>query len=96
MSSHTTDLSADYARRLGGMIRSRRHALGLRLEDLASASGVGIRFVHDLERGKPSCQLGRSLLVAAAVGLRPLDLLELEMLQLETGGEWDLPAPDET
>jgi len=29
----------------------------------------------DLEAGKPSCQLGRSLLVADALGLRVTDLL---------------------
>ena len=36
---------------------------------LALATGVGRRFVIDLEAGKPSCQLGRSLLVAKALGL---------------------------
>ncbi|CAM2894108.1 anaerobic benzoate catabolism transcriptional regulator [Brevundimonas diminuta] len=66
----------DYARRLGALIRARREAVGLRMEDLAGAAGVGVRFIHDLETGKPSCQLGRSLAVAASLGLDLIDLLE--------------------
>jgi len=34
------------------------------------SAGVGLRFVHDLERGKETVELGRALRVAAAVGLR--------------------------
>jgi hypothetical protein len=33
------------------------------------------RFLIELEAGKPSCQLGRSLLVAEALGLSPADFL---------------------
>lgn len=73
-----SNIGADYARRLGALIRARREAMNLRLDDLASAAGVGRRFLHELETGKPSCQLGRALAVAAAVGLRPLDLMEQE------------------
>ena len=39
------------------------------------ATGVGRRFIIELEAGKPSCQLGKALVVAAAVGLRPIDLM---------------------
>jgi DNA-binding XRE family transcriptional regulator len=42
----------------------------MRQDQLALATGVGRRFLIDLEAGKPSCQLGRSLLVAEALGLR--------------------------
>jgi DNA-binding XRE family transcriptional regulator len=59
----------------GSMIRSRRKALDMRQDQLALATGVGRRFLIDLEAGKPSCQLGRSLLVAEALGLRPADML---------------------
>ena len=52
------------------LIRSRRKALKMRQDQLALATGVGRRFLIDLEAGKPSCQLGRSLLVAEALGLR--------------------------
>ena len=54
----------------GALIRSRRKVLKLRQDQLALATGVGRRFLIDLEAGKPSCQLGRSLLVAEALGLR--------------------------
>jgi DNA-binding XRE family transcriptional regulator len=53
----------------GLLIRSRRKALGMRQDQLALATGVGRRFLIELEAGKPSCQLGRSLLVAQALGL---------------------------
>lgn len=66
----------DFARRLGVLARAHREAAGLRLEDLAGAVGVGVRFIHDLERGKPSSQLGKSLAVAASLGLDPIGLLE--------------------
>ena len=59
----------------GSMIRGRRKALNLRQDQLALATGVGRRFLIELEAGKPSCQLGRSLLVAAALGFTPADIL---------------------
>ena len=59
----------------GSMVRSRRKALNMRQDQLALATGVGRRFLIELEAGKSSCQLGRSLLVAEALGLRPADVL---------------------
>ena len=47
----------------------------MRQNQLALATGVGRRFVIDLEAGKPSCQLGRSLLIAEALGIVPSDSL---------------------
>jgi transcriptional regulator with XRE-family HTH domain len=58
----------------GTLIRTRRKALKMRQDDLALATGVGRRFLIDLEAGKSSCQLGRSLLVANALGLRLADI----------------------
>src|ERR1700757_2193197 len=63
------------AHAFGTLVRSRRNAMRMRQDQLALATGVGRRFLIDLEAGKPSCQLGRSLLVAEAVGLRQADLL---------------------
>jgi transcriptional regulator with XRE-family HTH domain len=59
---------------LGAQIRSRRKALKMRQDQLALATGVGRRFLIELEAGKSSCQLGRSLLVAEALGLRAGDI----------------------
>jgi transcriptional regulator with XRE-family HTH domain len=67
--------AAEAALIFGSAIRTRRKALKLRQDQLALATGVGRRFLIDLEAGKPSCQLGRSLLVAQALGLGSADLL---------------------
>ena len=67
--------SSDAALAFGSLIRSRRKAMQMRKDQLALASGVGRRFLIDLESGKPSCQLGRSLLVAKALGLNLVDSL---------------------
>jgi transcriptional regulator with XRE-family HTH domain len=53
----------------GSLIRRRRKALRMSQSELALVTGVGRRFLVDLEAGKATCQLGRSLLVAEALGL---------------------------
>ena len=67
--------AAETALALGSLIRRRRKALKMRQDELALATGVGRRFLIDLEAGKPTCQLGRSILVADALGLRVTDFL---------------------
>jgi y4mF family transcriptional regulator len=57
------------AHRFGKQVRYRRTQLGMTQDDLALASGVGRRFIIELERGKPSCQLGPALMVLATLGL---------------------------
>ena len=54
---------------LGAAIRRARQARGLRLEDVALAAGVGIRFLSELERGKETARLGETLRVVRALGL---------------------------
>lgn len=58
----------------GQAIRAQRKQRGWTQDDLAARCGVGLRFISDLERGKPSCQLGKALTVAREVGLRLGDL----------------------
>jgi HTH-type transcriptional regulator / antitoxin HipB len=53
----------------GAALRAARRARGLRLEDVAFGAGVGMRFVSELERGKPTAQLGGALRVAASLGV---------------------------
>jgi transcriptional regulator with XRE-family HTH domain len=67
--------ASDAALAFGSLIRSRRKALRMRQDQLALATGVGRRFLIELEAGKPSCQLGRSLLVAEALGVKPTEIL---------------------
>jgi transcriptional regulator with XRE-family HTH domain len=82
----------------GSFIRSRRKALKMRQEQLALATGVGRRFLIELEAGKSSCQLGRSLLVAQALGLRPTEILASAAPSQSTTApgapELPEPAPD--
>lgn len=53
---------------IGRTIRSERKEQGLRQDELAGASGVGLRFVVELERGKPTVQLDKVLAVLGALG----------------------------
>lgn len=53
---------------IGNIIRTTRKAQGLRQDELAGAAGVGLRFVVDLEAGKPTVQLGKALQVLQALG----------------------------
>src|SRR5215471_9495982 len=74
MSENTIERgAAEMALVFGSTIRRRRKALNMSQDELALATGVGRRFLIDLEAGKSSCQLGRSLLVADALGLRVPD-----------------------
>jgi DNA-binding XRE family transcriptional regulator len=96
MSENTIERgAAQMSLAFGSTIRRRRKALNMRQDELALATGVGRRFLIDLEAGKPTCQLGRSLLVADVLGLRVADLLASESLALSapaTGqGLPDLP-----
>lgn len=77
---HPTDakpaLGTAHALRFGAMVRERRQFLKMKQDELAFVTGVGRRFIIDLEAGKPSSQLGKALLVAEALGLRLFDLLQ--------------------
>ena len=55
--------------RLAQTIRATRKTLGVTQADLALTSGTGLRFIVDLERGKPTCQLGKVLMVAQTLGI---------------------------
>jgi transcriptional regulator with XRE-family HTH domain len=70
--------ASEAARSFGSLIRSRRQALAMSQDQLALATGVGRRFLIELEAGKPSCHLGRSLIVAEALGLQTAHSLGAE------------------
>ncbi len=53
---------------IGDIVRTTRKAAGLRQDELAGAAGVGLRFIVDLEAGKPTAQMGKALQVLAALG----------------------------
>lgn len=70
--------ASQVAQTFGSLIRGRRQALAMSQDQLALATGVGRRFLIELEAGKASCHLGRSLVVAEALGLHPADFLIVE------------------
>ena len=53
---------------LGEIVRTARRNLGLRQDELAGAAGVGLRFIVDLEAGKPTAQIGKAFAVLGALG----------------------------
>ena len=58
------------SKEFGAAIRTARKAQGLRQDQLAGATGVGTRFIVDLEAGKSTAQLGKALAVVAALGIQ--------------------------
>jgi len=55
---------------IGELVRRTRVHLGLTQESLAFAAGTGIRFIIELESGKPTCQLQKTLTVLNALGIQ--------------------------
>lgn len=53
---------------LGLAVRTARKRLGLTQPKLALAAGVGVRFIVDLESGKPTLRLENILRVLHALG----------------------------
>lgn len=58
----------DSAESLGAALRAGRKRLGLTQSDLALAAGVGMRFIVELEAGKPTVRLAQVLRVVDALG----------------------------
>ncbi len=56
--------------KLGGLIKKARKVQGLTQEQLAALTGVGVRFVRELENGKASCHIGKALRVISMLGIR--------------------------
>lgn len=54
---------------VGKAIRNRRKQDRLTLADAAALCGVGYRFLSDLENGKPTAELGKTLQVLACLGI---------------------------
>lgn len=55
---------------LGKAARAARKLLGITQPQLALAAGVGVRFIVELEAGKPSLRLSSALKVLDALGGR--------------------------
>lgn len=55
---------------VGDLIRRTRREQSLRQDQLAAAAKVGVRFLVELEKGKPTAQIGKVLAVLAALGCK--------------------------
>ncbi|MEZ5471677.1 MAG: helix-turn-helix domain-containing protein [Marinicella sp.] len=58
------------SKELGKLIRNKRKALNLTQVECAGISGVGVRFLSDLENGKATCEIGKSILILNGLGLK--------------------------
>jgi y4mF family transcriptional regulator len=54
---------------IGNAVRKKRKEDSLTLADAAALCGVGYRFLSDLENGKPTAELGKTLQVLIGLGL---------------------------
>ena len=79
---------------IGRIIRDERKELGLRQDELAAASGVGLRFLVELERGKPTVQMGKVLDVLAALGCK-LQIKRPDGKVMECSSSGAARSPDE-
>jgi y4mF family transcriptional regulator len=55
---------------IGKIIRAKRKKLNLTQEMLAALCNVGTRFISELERGKPTVQLNKTLIVMHKMGIK--------------------------
>lgn len=59
----------DNATSFGKAVRTARKERGLSQTELAQRCGCSQRFISELERGKPTAEIGKALSAAHAVGL---------------------------
>ncbi|MFZ0962859.1 MAG: helix-turn-helix transcriptional regulator [Terriglobia bacterium] len=58
------------ARQIGELVKKTRKSMGVTQKRLALTSGTGIRFIIELEQGKPTCQLEKTLTVLHTLGIK--------------------------
>ena len=54
---------------IGMKVREKRRAKGMTQRDLALWCGVGVRFLSELERGKPTLEISKAIKVLAMLGM---------------------------
>lgn len=55
---------------LGAAIRAERKRIGVTQKELAMAAGTGLRFLIELERGKPTAQMHGVFKVLQSLGMK--------------------------
>jgi y4mF family transcriptional regulator len=56
-------------KQIGELVRLVRKQMDATQKDLAMTSGTGLRFIIELEQGKPTCQVGKVLTVLNTLGV---------------------------
>jgi HTH-type transcriptional regulator / antitoxin HipB len=56
-------------KQIGEMVKKARKQMGATQKELAMTSGTGLRFIIELEQGKPTCQIGKVLTVLNTLGV---------------------------
>ena len=56
-------------KKMGETVRTARKKLGVTQRDLALTAGTGLRFIIEVEQGKPTCQMGKVLTVLHTLGI---------------------------
>lgn len=59
----------DSAQQLGSWIRDYRKSQKLTLDEVSYTANTGVRFLSELERGKDTAHLGKTLAILEALGL---------------------------
>ena len=62
-------MKANDAKTLGQAIKMRRKKLGLKQKDVADATGFSVSFISDLENGKPTAEIGKSIHIINMLGM---------------------------
>ncbi|MGD9909491.1 MAG: helix-turn-helix domain-containing protein [Candidatus Izemoplasmatales bacterium] len=57
------------AKEFGKIIQDKRKQIGITQKYLAAISNTGIRFISDLENGKPTVQLDKAFIVAKTLNI---------------------------
>ncbi len=57
---------------IGSFIRKKRREAGLTQEEFALRSGLGLRFIHELEAGKPTVRLDKVNQALAMFGMEAI------------------------
>jgi y4mF family transcriptional regulator len=67
---------------LSELVKLKRKSLGLTQEELSNKAGVGLRFVRELERGKPTLKMDKVNQVLKLFGyeLGPVELNRKKLL----------------
>jgi y4mF family transcriptional regulator len=58
------------AQQIGQLVKKTSKSMGVTQKRLALTSGTGLRFIIELEHGKPTCQLGKAMTVLHTLGIK--------------------------